>query len=309
MVRIYFLILFFFICSITADIGHTQPLTIEQDKIKIGIEETNGEYKITVTSNTPVSAVIDSLSNPPRIVLDLERAKVRIGRVVHLADHPLIRSVRIGIHPQKVRCVFDLKQDLIPKFTRENTDKSVILRIPSEKHPVFSEPTPGATSSVPDILHIQPTITPTPSPTATLSQIEPTATPTQVSRFVTPDIRPTEKVAPRLNKLIFDYSSIDRTPILRIVFNSDFQFRIVKTDPTKVKLYIPNVLLDGEHLKLPFFAPQDFLGLTMVRASSEKNGIKVELYLEEGSRINAYREANELNVRVFSPALPVKPNQ
>ncbi len=50
------------------------------------------------------------LASPPRVILDIEGLSVKKGEVLTL-DHPAVKSVRIGKHPEFTRFVVDLKNE------------------------------------------------------------------------------------------------------------------------------------------------------------------------------------------------------
>jgi len=56
------------------------------------------------------------LSNPNRLVVDVADVQIRKNKTVSLEENSSLKSLRFGVHPDKVRMVLDLQEDANPDF-------------------------------------------------------------------------------------------------------------------------------------------------------------------------------------------------
>ncbi len=87
--------------------------------IAIRVWPASSYTRVTVESNHQLQYKQFALSNPSRLVLDIEGVQLNsvlkgLGNLIH-ADDPYIRSARVGqFDPHTVRLVFELKQNVTP---------------------------------------------------------------------------------------------------------------------------------------------------------------------------------------------------
>lgn len=68
------------------------------------------------------------IENPYRLVVDAHGASTRIARNIKTGTCPIIKGIRFGNHPDKVRLVIDLGEENPPKFTwRESPGEILII--------------------------------------------------------------------------------------------------------------------------------------------------------------------------------------
>ena len=88
--------------------------------------------------------------------------------------------------------------------------------------------------------------------------------------------------------------------MVRLVLRKRAQFKLTKKDARSYLLTIPDCTLEGQHLTLPYFVPQSFVGLTHVRAQRDKGDIEVTIGIDRNVRLAAFAQENEIWVRTVS---------
>ncbi len=85
----------------------------------------SSSIKFTIPKNS--SPQIFKLENPDRLVMDIPGLKLRNNKTLTLAANEPLKAVRIGVHPDRVRVVFDLKAGQIPEYTVSPDGRRVSL--------------------------------------------------------------------------------------------------------------------------------------------------------------------------------------
>jgi len=89
--------------------------------------------KITVPQDVKIDAFM--LPDPPRIVLDLDGASVKRSETFTAPLNGVVKQVRLGSHPSKLRVVVDLNKAEAPKYDWKAGKRQVILRMLEEAAP------------------------------------------------------------------------------------------------------------------------------------------------------------------------------
>jgi hypothetical protein len=181
--------------------------------------------KISVPTDSKVNAFL--LSDPPRVVVDFEGASVKKSEDFSAPENDVIKQVRVGAHPSKIRFVLDMRQSTPPQYEWQAGKRQAILKFvegtadtgatpapvapqkPAAASPVAALPTqvqasataatpPAATTAIATQAAL--THTPTAMPTAASTKTptlqptsSPTPMPTPTSKAALADIEPTSK--------------------------------------------------------------------------------------------------------------------
>ena len=126
--------------------------------------------KVVLPKDVKINAFM--LPSPPRIVLDLDGASVRKSETFLAPTNGIVKQVRLGSHPGKLRIVVDLLRAEAPKYDWKAGKRQVILRmleeaaesVPAPIAPLVqalsqieqSEALPAKDSGAPDSLAVLP---------------------------------------------------------------------------------------------------------------------------------------------------------
>ena len=163
--------------------------------------------KISVPTDSKINAFL--LSDPPRLVIDFDGASVKKSENFVAPANGVIKQVRLGAHPEKLRVVVDLIQSTPPEYEWKAGKRQAIIKILESTHaaspsqpsspPVAATPTlaPVATTAVPaQAAQATPTMAPTPSLTATPTIVATTTAPSAPTETSGPTLSDVEKAAP-----------------------------------------------------------------------------------------------------------------
>jgi hypothetical protein len=198
------------------------PRTIasrERVTVLIDREITDGKkfivLKISVPTDSEVKAFL--LPDPPRVVVDFEGASIKKSEEFAAPENDVIKQVRLGSHPSKIRFVLDMKRSTPPEYEWKAGKRQAIFKfvegqaevaapaatsvtkapgtsttpvsappsavLPSQTTPVAPTtvpsvaPTTTAAHTPTQVPTAQPTAPPSATPKTTLSDIEPKAGP------------------------------------------------------------------------------------------------------------------------------------
>lgn len=104
-------------------------------------QATDGTYvvlKIVVPQDVKIDAFM--LPDPPRIVLDMAGASVKHSETFNAPANDVVKAVRLGSHPGKLRVVVDLAKAEAPKYEWKAGKRQVILRMLEKAAAVVQEP-------------------------------------------------------------------------------------------------------------------------------------------------------------------------
>lgn len=155
--------------------------------------------KISVPTDSQVKAFL--LPDPPRVVVDFEGASIKKSEEFPAPENDVIKQVRLGAHPSKIRFVLDMQRTTPPEYEWKAGKRQAILKFyegPAEPAaaagatPAAVVPAPATTAApAPSLPTTAPTVAPTvaQSPTAAPTTL-PTTAPT-VPPTATPSTTPT----------------------------------------------------------------------------------------------------------------------
>ncbi len=182
------------------------PRTIasrERVTVLIDREITDGKrfivLKISVPTDSEVKAFL--LSDPPRVVVDFEGASIKKSEEFAAPDNEVIKQVRLGAHPSKIRFVLDMKRNTPPQYEWKAGKRQAIFKFfegqveaaaPAAPAPLIPSAAPAVTppsAILPTLPPATPTLAPTTAP-ATAATTAPTTAPT-IAPSHTPTLPPT----------------------------------------------------------------------------------------------------------------------
>lgn len=103
--------------------------------VAVSAADKPGEYVLTVTTTSPVGEVTRLyMDGPPRLVIDLDGRWTYTGPLSLPGKSPLIRMVRVGKHPDRLRLVLDLAPEATTRLREapvlDRTSNGVVIRLP-----------------------------------------------------------------------------------------------------------------------------------------------------------------------------------
>jgi len=103
--------------------------------VAVSAADKPGEYVLTVTTTSPVGEVTRLyMDGPPRLVIDLDGRWTYTGPLSLPGKSPLIRMVRVGKHPDRLRLVLDLAPEATTRLREapvlDRTPNGVVIRLP-----------------------------------------------------------------------------------------------------------------------------------------------------------------------------------
>lgn len=108
--------------------------------------------------------------------------------------------------------------------------------------------------------------------------------------------------SPALQQILFSTLPPENTPVLELSFSKEVEFDLLKEDGSSYKLYVKELNKPEDHLLLPYFAPKNFPGLKMVRASFASDGILTfDLEIESPElKVSAFKRGSTVYIRANS---------
>jgi len=162
--------------------------------------------KISVPTDSKINAFL--LSDPARLVIDFEGASVKKSENFAAPANGVIKQVRLGAHPEKLRIVVDLIQSTAPEYEWKAGKRQAIIKfVESIQANAPAAPQPATPQAAPPQALIPPVVpsAPTAAPSQPAQAISPatptpflTATPTMAA-IMTPTPSPTETTGPTLS--------------------------------------------------------------------------------------------------------------
>ncbi len=333
--------LMYVMCSLPICLSQAHGQTLlekvlsKKEGIRLSILRGPSNSAVTILLSLPkkktVSPELFTIADPTRLVIDIPHLPLTIAKNFEVPAHPLIRAVRIGSHPDKVRLVVDmttapsnLSYQLHPRddgFTIDVSFSSLggpqsETPMPSPTITVQPESTaPPATLSpqTPDASQSSPASSHPPSivdAVATPTDIPVTVSPTDIPELMVtvgsatplPETPTSENLQGQaLHSISFDYFEAARTPVVRFSFSERPQYKLTKMSETAFKLTIPKVGLITKQLRLPQFPPQDFIGFTLIHATPRESRLEIIIGVDRGVKINAITKEKDILVRAAAP--------
>lgn len=109
------------------------PKTIaskEHVSVLIDREITDGKKFIVLKISVPTDSQVKAftLADPPRVVVDFEGASIKKSEDFQAPENEVIKTVRLGAHPQKIRVVLDMRRSTPPEYEWKAGKRQAILR-------------------------------------------------------------------------------------------------------------------------------------------------------------------------------------
>ena len=103
--------------------------------VRVVAEEKGGEYVLLIQTNKAPAAYSKMfMTDPPRMVLDIDGSWNYNGQRSSGTGNDFIRQIRVGTHPDKFRVVLDMAPDAPMRMrgtpTVERVPEGVVLKIP-----------------------------------------------------------------------------------------------------------------------------------------------------------------------------------
>jgi outer membrane biosynthesis protein TonB len=155
----------------------------ENVTVLIDREITDGKSYIVLKITVPTDSKVNSfaLSDPHRVVVDFEGASVKKSEDLTAPENDVIKQIRIGAHPAKIRFVLDMKRSSAPEYDWKAGKRQAVLRFLEGTASTAAAPTPAptakpATASPAAVLPTQPQASPSAAPSVAATQAAPTHT-------------------------------------------------------------------------------------------------------------------------------------
>ena len=110
------------------------PTTLgSKDRVSVILDREKGDdgtyvvLKVVVPQDVKIDAFM--LPSPPRIVLDLDGASIKRSESYAVPANGVVKQVRLGAYPSKLRVVVDLTKAEAPKYDWKAGKRQVILRM------------------------------------------------------------------------------------------------------------------------------------------------------------------------------------
>jgi hypothetical protein len=150
--------------------------------------------KISVPNDSKVNAFL--LPDPPRLVVDFEGSSIKKSESFNAPENGVIKQVRLGAHPDKLRVVVDLIKSTPPEYEWKAGKRQAIISfvegtVEAAPQPQVAAPQPTPAPALPTEAPAQPTAVPAqptiaPTTVTTTPPAQPSSTPTS-----TPSVPPT----------------------------------------------------------------------------------------------------------------------
>ncbi len=277
---------------------------------------TTGEspYRLTIRRSAndkpqaTIAPTVFSLENPPRLVVDVSGHQSRSPFEQALNDQHLSK-IRIGVHPEKVRLVLDLKRPAQVDYTVIPDKFTGAVSVDFVFGGRRETPTPTASTEEP----IEPE-TETPSPTETIlipedseeetENVAPTVETELEGKTKSVDITetPDQGVSGGLAQITginFSSFTADGRPAVVVAVGGLGNYSLVKRSDKIFELVLENAKLKDDHLALPYFAPDGFSGMEAVIAKQESKNVVVKIYVEKGTKLTPFRTKGQLWLKVL----------
>jgi len=130
--KIFFLIncCIFIALSAAVNVAWAAPVSeFEEQDVKVSLQQSadeNFHLVLSSLSSGELTSSVFVLSAPPRLVVDLSGANKGKGnsRTIEVANSA-ISAVRIGVHPDKIRFVIDLKGTATPSYSQSGSGSKI----------------------------------------------------------------------------------------------------------------------------------------------------------------------------------------
>lgn len=272
----------------------------------------SNEYSLLITPTSKTTPLSKSLTanaffvkKPSRLVIDIPGFGDGKNKATEISD-PRVAGFRVGVHSNKTRLVFDIKNNLIPKYEVTANPKlgAIVVSFVFEKGSA-----PSITSMMPE--------------TQIKKQVKEVA-PVKINPAASRPIiqEPLGKKEPELSgETIVFRGNVPKSepvipePILESALITQILFQAPKDaplgalvidgknlegyllnqkGPNLYELVLNNASLNGEHLTLPQFPPETFQGFEVVLANQKESSVVIKVYVNDDVRLSPYLSKGKL---------------
>lgn len=176
--------------SISAANGDQPNITIKEGKNSFTIKTQKSSFSFDISASLIESFEVFTVPNPYRLVIDVSGLDFKKSSTIPIKGCDITSLLRVGIHPDKVRFVFDINEGQEIEFNATSAVSSGNVEVTSKKSTI-TKSVENPTVSPP---------TPTLSPT-TLGKLTPTSFPTLTLTYTTTPL-PSPSPSPILSPTI-----------------------------------------------------------------------------------------------------------
>jgi len=191
--------------------GATTISSKEKVNIILDHDRTPEKSTLLVKIMVPQDAKVNSfmLSDPPRLVVDFVGVRLKKSEEFSAPKNGVVKQIRLGAHPDKLRIVMDLIPEKAPQFEWRAGPRQATLRIDES----ISAPKPKA-DTAPAIAQAAPAaVSVTAPPVAPISKAPETPAPTKAPSTATPTAQPTSTPTPLPTKAPTVAPTATHTPL------------------------------------------------------------------------------------------------
>ena len=168
--------------------------------------------KISVPNDSKINAFL--LSAPPRLVVDFEGASIKKSEDLQAPENGVIKQIRLGAHPTKLRVVVDLVKSTPPEYEWKAGKRQAIIKILEGEEPAAPAPTtPPAAPTIAPTVQATSTATKVATIAPALPTAAPSITPTIQSQPTKPAVTPTSTTAPTMTVTLTPAPALTATPV------------------------------------------------------------------------------------------------
>jgi type IV pilus assembly protein PilQ len=276
------------VISDSQSIQRQQIGTLAENGVDVSIAYSNGSQVIEINTGNPDSAVItQKISNPDRLVLDIDKSQISRSSTIPVADNSIVSGIRIGSHgtstdssSNKGRIVIDLKAEA--KETINQSGQQILVALNS------------AAAAQPQIAKESNQIDPQEQKLA-LNE-------TPVDRIITEEIQnnPTARNSSANTITALSLESLPgqgSVAIATLTNLADFEFK--KTAPSEYIATIKGASLATEAAQTLLAAPQSS-GIRSVRPVEKNGDVILRVFAQPENELTAVAKDNQLVIRTLN---------
>ncbi len=284
------------------------------------------ELEVKRESNPLSNLDVFSLLDPTRIVVDIPGSRTNTARNIRIDDSN-IKSIRIGIHPSKLRIVIDLTKDKTPfisvnKITgnvykvqfspSENVKKEIKEKKPQEEDLSILKETKKTKKVIQKRQKID-FIREPKNKFSITPKVKPITKPDDVIKMKEEEKEKAKKVASKTKKssnikrkptsqvldgITFELCKRTKKPSIVLLISNLGKYSIIRTTKNIYELTLKNASLKDNNLLLPQFPPTTYKELQLVSAREKGKDIIVRIYVGDSVSLEVDNKKNKLCINV-----------
>jgi type IV pilus secretin PilQ/predicted competence protein len=309
----------------TAGLSIMQELNLAEDK-----------FIIRVSGEEPVVDVL-TLTNPPRLVVDLLGTKGSANRELLASDDSSVSSIRLGSHSDKLRIVFDLKNSQASEMhSIDASGNELIISIPvsqeskSQRLAMLSNSfqsraqlkNESSEDEISELIESVEAIEPlalSDSERAEIYEMESEEVfeiqeenEFQIAKAQSQEIEIAGEsqeakeagVKPTLSKVDFKKSTSTSGEVT-LTLSEEVAFDLMQTSQSEYMLTLPGVRA-SEASRQPLVSLKGKDGIRSVRVAEEGDSVLVRMFIDPGATLTAFPRGNVIFVKSSEPSMAQK---